>query len=124
MLTTHGNSTGPSTHNNTEGKIRCFLCPCGSVCMQSYNFVLHLDYADVVRALECLDGVLSKAPFGFSLSGDSFCACHSGDGSYYLLCRDRVVLRLSEDEARSLRSDFSAARNALDQNLETRLRVM
>lgn len=115
----------PSLTHSPNRDIRCFRCGCGSVCLQWHqNLLLHFNYADLVRATECLEGVLSEPPFGFSLGTDSFCACHGGDGWYYLLCRDRVVLRLSEDEARSLRDELAAGRTALELDSRTPLRVM
>ncbi len=114
----------PSAHAR-GGDVRCFRCGCGCVCLQWHrSLVLHLDYGDLVRAMECLEDVLSEPPFGFSLGRDSFSACHCGDGWYYLLCRDRVVLRLSEDEARSLRGQLVAARAALEQDSTVPSRIM
>jgi hypothetical protein len=51
-------------------------------------------------AVECLEDILKHPPCAFSLGEGAFCACRASDGQYYLLCQDRVVLRLSGDAAR------------------------
>ena len=110
-----GVSSNPASVNDGNAGIHCVLQPDGSVRLQwDDSLSLHLEYGDLVRALECLEDVLKRPAYGFSLAGNSFCAFHSGDGSYYLLCGDHVVLRFSEYEAHNLRYELEAARTALD----------
>lgn len=97
-------------------QLRCSVCPGRSVCLEwRRSLSLRLDYEDILGALECLEDVLDKPAWRFSLGGNDFCACHAEDGSFYLVCREYVVLRLSEDEARLLRCELAGARDALDQ---------
>ncbi|MGA7293972.1 MAG: hypothetical protein WBW85_15670 [Terriglobales bacterium] len=99
-----------------SAQLRCSVCPGRSVCLEwRRSLSLRLDYEDIVGALECLEDVLDKPGWRFSLGGNDFCACHAGDGTYYLVCREYVVLRLSGDEARILRCELAGARDALDQ---------
>jgi hypothetical protein len=98
----------------------CSVCPGRSVCLEwRRSLSLRLDYEDILGALECLEDVLDKPAWRFSLGGNDFCACHAGNGSFYLVCREHVVLRLSEDEARLLRCELAGARDALDQEART-----
>ncbi len=101
-------------------QLRCSVCPGRSVCLEwRRRLSLRLDYDDVLGALDCLDDVLDKPAWKFSLARDYFCAYRTGDGSYYLVCREDVVLRLSEDEARLLRCELASARDVLDQEPNT-----
>jgi hypothetical protein len=51
---------------------------------------------------------------GNALSGGqrSFWASRAADGYYYLVCRERVTLRLSENETRGLHNILSYAQHA------------
>jgi hypothetical protein len=64
--------------------------------------------------MECLKDVLQGPSCGFCLGDGPFCASRAQDGYYYLLCKDSVVLRLSEDEARSLHAELAAVSAATD----------
>jgi hypothetical protein len=87
---------------NVGKEVHCSICPGNSICLCWRQVLsLQLEYADVVEALDCLDDVLEKPAWRFSLGGDRFCAHHAEDGFYYLLCREYKVLRLSEDESAS-----------------------
>ncbi len=120
--------TATITHSpaqDAQGKIRCLFCECGCVWLRWRRaLLLHLDHADVACAHQCLNDVLQEPPCGLSLGEGAFCACHAEDGFYYLLCQERVVLRLSEDEAQTLRTELSSMRAALNNNPESPLRVM
>lgn len=70
---------------------------------------MHFDRGELAHALECLDDILQQPSSGLSIGESPFCACYAKDGYYYLLCRDQVVLRLSEDEARCLHSELRTA---------------
>jgi hypothetical protein len=97
--------------------MQCSVCPFGHVCLRWGRSVsLHLDRAELTCALECLTEVLDGTGRGFSLGPGSFCASHATDGFYYLVCRERVTLRLSENEARGLRNVLTSARTVLDQS--------
>ena len=94
--------------------MQCSVCPFGHVCLRWGRSVsLHLDRTELTCALECLTEVLDGTGRGFSLGPGSFCASHATDGFYYLVCRERVTLRLSENEARGLRSVLTSARNGV-----------
>jgi hypothetical protein len=97
--------------------MQCSVCPFGHVCLRWGRSVsLHLDRAELACALECLTNVLDGVGSGFSLVPGSFCASHATDGFYYLVCREQVTLRLSENEAHGLRNVLITARKALDQS--------
>jgi len=114
-----------SKSNGPEPAIRCFRCPCGCVCLRwRQALLLHFDRGDLSRALDCLGSVLDQPACCFSLGDNPFCACYARDGYYYLLCRDQVVLRLSEEEARSLHAELSMAYRATDPRAAGPLRVM
>jgi hypothetical protein len=85
---------------------------------------LHLDRAELACALECLTEVLDGTSRGFSLGPGSFCASHATDGFYYLVCWERVTLRLSENEARGLRNVLTSARTVLDQSQKPVQQIM
>lgn len=96
--------------------MQCSVCPFGHVCLRWGRAVsLHLDRAELASALECLTEVLDSPCCGFSLGPGAFCASHATDGFYYLVCREQVTLRLSENEARGLHHVLTSARNMLDQ---------
>jgi hypothetical protein len=78
--------------------------------------LLHLNRADVGCALDCLREVLERPVCGLSLGDGPFCASYAKDGYYYLLCRENIVLRLSEEEARKLQSELTTANEALGLN--------
>lgn len=99
--------------------IRCSFCPCGHVCLRWRRaLLLHFDQGEVSCALDCLRHVLKGDAHGFSLGESAFSACRAADGFYYLVCQHHVVLRLSEDEARTLQAELSSARAALNQGGE------
>jgi|GEM_PF-4886179 hypothetical protein len=105
--------------------MQCSVCPFGHVCLRWGRSVsLHLDRAELSCALECLKEVLEKPRCGFSLGPGSFCASHAADGFYYLVCRERVTLRLSEMEARNMHTVLSSARNMIDQSQATAQQIM
>jgi len=105
--------------------MQCSVCPFGHVCLRWGRSVsLHLDRAELDCALECLTEVLDGSGSGFSLGPGSFCASHATDGFYYLVCRERVTLRLSENEARGLRSVLTSAQNMLDQSQSRPQQIM
>jgi hypothetical protein len=94
--------------------IRCSFCQCGCVSLRwRQALLLHLDRADVGCALDCLRDVLQRPACGLALGDGPFCASYAKDGYYYLLCRENIVLRLSEEEARKLQSELSSANEAL-----------
>lgn len=100
--------------NHNEMQIHCVPQPDGSVRLQCDDALsLHLEYGDLLRALECLEDVLSKPAYGLALAGNSFCAFHAGDGSYYLLFGDHVVLRFSQAEAYRLHDQLTMARKTI-----------
>jgi hypothetical protein len=78
--------------------------------------LLHFDHGEVTCALDCLRDVLNGSAGGFSLGEGAFSACRAADGYYYLLCQSHVVLRLSQEEARTLQSELSSARDVLQQS--------
>jgi hypothetical protein len=99
--------------NDTQ--IHCGLAAEGSICLCWRRFLtLQLNYQDVVEALACLDDLFEQPTWSFSLGGDGFCAFLAQDGFYYLLCHERIVLRLSEQEARCLRCQLASVRAKLD----------
>jgi hypothetical protein len=105
--------------------MQCSVCPFGHVCLRWGRSVsLHLDRTELTCALECLTEVLDGTGRGFSLGPGSFCASHATDGFYYLVCRERVTLRLSENEARGLRSVLTSARTVLDQSQTAPQQIM
>lgn len=94
--------------------IRCFACPCGCVCLRWHGtLLLHFDDAQLTCALNCLEDILQEPSRSFSLGEEAFCACRAADGHYYLACQERVVLRLSEDDARCLRTELASARERM-----------
>lgn len=108
--------------------MQCSVCPFGHVCLRWGRSVsLHLDRAELACALECLTEVLDGpdgSGSGFSLGPGSFCASHATDGFYYLVCRERVTLRLSENEARGLRNVLTSAQNMLEQSQSRTQQIM
>jgi hypothetical protein len=92
----------------------CFFCPSGCVCLRwRRTLLLHFTRSDLARARDCLEDILKQQSCGFSLGDGAFCACHAADGQYYLSCQDRVVLRLSADDARGLLGELASAHAAL-----------
>jgi hypothetical protein len=105
--------------------MQCSVCPFGHVCLRWGRSVsLHLDRTELACALECLAEVLDGSSSGFSPGTGPFCASHAADGFYYLACRERVTLRLSENEARGLRHVLTSARNVLEQSQTTPQQIM
>jgi hypothetical protein len=105
--------------------MQCSVCPFGHVCLRWGRSVsLHLDRIELACALECLAEVLDGSSSGFSPGTGPFCASHAADGFYYLACRERVTLRLSENEARGLRHVLTSARNVLEQSQTTPPQIM
>lgn len=107
--------------------MQCSVCPFGHVCLRwGHSVSLHLDRTELACALECLAEVLDDdgSGSGFSLGPGSFCASHATDGFYYLVCRERVTLRLSENEARGLRNVLTSARNMLEQSQSRPQQIM
>ena len=105
--------------------MQCSVCPFGHVCLRWGRSVsLHLDRAELVCALECLTDVLDGSGSGFSLGPGSFCASHATDGFYYLVCREQVTLRLSENEAQGLRNVLNTARKTLEQSQSPAQQIM
>ena len=105
--------------------MQCSVCPFGHVCLRWGRSVsLHLDRAELACALECLAEVLDGSSCGFSPGTGPFCASHAADGFYYLACRERVTLRLSENEARGLRHVLTSARNVLEQSQTAPQQIM
>lgn len=95
---------------------QCFFCPSGCVCLRwRRTLLLHFTRSDLARALDCLEDILKHPPCAFSLGEGAFFACHAADGQYYLLCQDRVVLRLSAEDARGLAGELASAHAALGQ---------
>jgi hypothetical protein len=84
---------------------------------------MHLDRSEISCALECLGDMLEQSGCGFSLGAGSFSACRAADGYCYLLCKENVILRLSQEEAGTLRSELAAAQAAL-QHQKSGLPVM
>jgi hypothetical protein len=90
---------------------QCFFCPNGCVCLRWHRtLLLHFSRDDVSRALECLEDLLKQPTGAFVLGGGPFCACRAADGFCYLVCQDRVVLRLSAENARDLYSELASVR--------------
>ena len=99
--------------------MQCSICPFGHVCLRlGRALTLHLDRSELGSATECLGNVLGHSCCRFSLGEGPFCASRAADGFYYLVCRDSVILRLSETEATTLHSQFIAAGQALDQRTQ------
>jgi len=93
---------------------QCFFCPSGCVCLRwQRTLLLHFTRNDLARALDCLEDILKHPSCGFCLGVGAFCACHAADGQCYLSCQDRVVLRLSADDARGLLRELASAHAAL-----------
>ena len=114
-----------SSSHSSHPEISCSSCPCGSVCVRWCNFlVLHLDYVEITSAIQCLQDVLTHATQAFCLGENSFCACHTADGRNYLLCHDRVVIRMSESEAQDLCARLCQSRDAIQQRFATPAQVM
>lgn len=94
---------------------QCFFCPNGCVCLRWHRtLLLHFSRDDVSRALECLEDILKEPTGAFVLGGGPFCACRAADGFCYLLCQDRVVLRLSADDAQSLHATLASVGTGLE----------
>jgi hypothetical protein len=104
-----------NTPHSDEGKpFQCFFCPSGCVCLRwRRTLLLHFTRSELTHALDCLKDVLKRPSCAFSLGEGAFCACHAADGQYYVLCQDRVVLRLSADDARGLLGELASAHAAL-----------
>ena len=114
-----------SSSHSSHPEISCSSCPCGSVCVRWRNFlVLHMDYGDVTSAIQCLQDVLTRSSQAFCLGEDNFCACHTADGRYFLLCHDRVVIRMSETEAEDLCARLCESRRAMEQRFSNPAQVM
>jgi len=97
--------------------MQCSVCPFGHICLRWGRSVsLHLDRAELACALECLTDVLDGGGRGFSLGPGSFCASHATDGFYYVVCREQVTLRLSENEAQGLRNVLNTTLKTLEQS--------
>jgi hypothetical protein len=79
------------------------------------TLLLHFNRDEVSRALECLEDILKQPTGAFVLGGGPFCACRAADGFCYLVCQDRVVLRLSADDAHSLHATLASAGAGLEQ---------
>lgn len=91
--------------------MNCSVCACGCVWLRwQGSLLLRFGTESLEHALECLDDILRQAAPAFSLGSGSFCACYGNDGQYYLLCSDRVSLRLSRQEAEELYWNLAAAR--------------
>lgn len=103
----------PGDREDDVGQFQCFLCPNGHVCLRWHQtLLLHFDHDDVARILECLDDILKQPSVSFCLGAGRFCACRAADGFCYLVCQDRVVLRLSNEDAQNLQltlASFEAA---------------
>ena len=114
------NSTPMPPHSdfssaNPDGAIRCFACPCGCVCLRWHGtLLLHFDAHQLACAVNCLEEVLRQPSCAFSLGEGTFCACRAADGHYYLACQERIVLRLSEDDARELHFELASARSQVN----------
>jgi len=105
--------------------IRCFGCPCGCVCLRWHGtLLLHFEARQLAGALNCLEAILRQSASAFALGEESFCACRAADGHYYLACQERVVLRLSEDDARQLHAELAAARDRIVQTPPAPAHVM
>jgi hypothetical protein len=114
-----------SSAHPSHPEISCSSCPCGSVCVRWRNFlVLHMDYAEVLSAIRCLEDVLAQSAQGFSLGENTFCGCRAADGRYYLLCHDRVVIRMNESEAKELRERLCESRHAMEKRTSIPTQVM
>jgi hypothetical protein len=88
---------------------QCFLCPNGCVSLRwRRTLLLHFGSEDVPRVLECLEDLLKQPSATFYLGAGPFCACRADDGFCYLVCQDRVVLRLSDEDAHSLHSTLAS----------------
>ncbi len=88
---------------------QCFLCPNGGVCLRWYRtLLLHFSREDVSRVLECLQDIVKEPSASFCLGAGPFCACRAADGFCYLVCQDRVVLRLSTEDAHSLHATLAS----------------
>lgn len=98
--------------------IRCFACPCGCVCLRWHGtLLLHFDGTQLACALNCLEDILREPSRSFSLGEEAFCACRAADGHYYLACQERVVLRLTEEDARCLRAELISVRDRAKQEV-------
>jgi hypothetical protein len=75
---------------------------------------MRFDRHELARAVECVGDLLKQPADAFSLESGCFAACYKSDGCYYLLCRNRVSLRLSEQEARQLHFELASAQAALE----------
>lgn len=88
---------------------QCFPCSNGCVCLRWHRtLLLHFGREDVPRVLECLKDLLRQPSASFYLGDGPFCACRAEDGFCYLVCQDRVVLRLSDEDAHSLHSTLAS----------------
>lgn len=88
--------------------LQCFFCPNGCVCLRWHRtLLLHFGRDDVSRAVECLEDIRKEPTAAFVLGGGPFCGCRTADGFCYLLCRDRIVLRLSVEDVHSLHATLA-----------------
>lgn len=93
----------------------CFVCPRGCVCLRWHRtLLLHFGRGDVPQALECLEDVLRQPSGSPCLGAGPFCACRAADGFCYLVCQNRVVLRLSTEDAHSLHTTLASFGEGLE----------
>ena len=96
---------------DSASPFQCFLCPNGCVCLRWHQtLLLHFSREDVARILGCLEDIVKQPSTSFCFGEGPYCACRAGDGFCYLVCRDRVVLRLSNEEAEGLQSTLATLR--------------
>ena len=105
-----------AAHASPEAdSFECSLCPNGNVCLRwRQTLLLHLGQGDLTGALQCLEDILAQPACAFFLGSGQFCACRAADDHFYLVCQDRVVLRLLEEEARHLHRVLTFARDELE----------
>ena len=90
-------------------RFECFSCPNGCICLRwCRTLLLHFGQEDLPRILECLEDILKQPSASFCLGAGCYCACRTADGFCYLVCHDRVVLRLSEEDAHSLHATLAS----------------
>lgn len=112
MLTNKAEHSAPR-----GGSFECSLCPNGKVCLRWREMLLlHFGEGDLSGALQCLENILGQPSCAFSLGSETFCACRAADDHLYLVCQDRVVLRLVEEEARNLHTVLTSARAELEKS--------
>lgn len=108
-----------ASNENEQGRdvrpFQCRVCPNGRICLRWRRTVLlHFNREDVPQILECLEDILKQPSASFCLGPSSVCACRAADGFCYLVCQDRVVLRLSDADAQSLQSTLAPFSRALE----------